>query len=96
MPGKSRRRKGKYLTKGKKKEGGVSRPTLATQSPAATLAQRPEPVPLGEKPVPSVSRAVQPVKPKAQHPYITAEILTIGILAGIMLIILVVLASVLP
>ena len=96
MPGKSRRQRGKHLTKSKKGEGGVSRSTLTTQSTAATPVQRLEPALPPERPVSSVSRATQPAKPVAQHPYITAELLTIGFLAGIMLIILVVLASVLP
>ena len=96
MPGKSKHRKGKYLAKRKKGEGGVSRPSLATQPPAATQAQRPEPVSSPARPVPLVSGPVLPAKPKAQHPYIATELLTIGILAGIMLIILFVLDSVLP
>ena len=95
MPGKSKHRKGKYLAKSKKGEGGVSHPALATQPPAATQAQRPEPVSSPAMPVPLVSGPVQPVKPAVQHPHIAAELLTIGILAGIMLTILVVLASVL-
>ena len=95
MSGKSRRRKGKYLTRGKKGEGGVSRPTLAAQSPDTTSARRAGPALLDEKPVPPVSRAVPLVKPAAQHQYITTELLAIGLLAGAMLIILVVLASVL-
>ena len=96
MPGKSKQRKGKYLAKRKKGEGGVSRPSLATQPSTATQAQRPEPVSSPAMPVPLVSRPVQPAKPAVQHPYIATELLTIGILAGIMLTILVVLASVLP
>ena len=71
------------------------RPALAAQPSAVARAQRPEPVASPEVSVPPISRLTQPVKPAVQHPYIATELLTIGILAGIMLTILVVLASVL-
>ncbi len=84
MPSKSRRKRGKYSTQSTKKKSRPSRP--------ATVAQTHQPVAS-----PSVSVPTAPVaKPAAVHyPYIATELRTIGILAGIMLIVLVVLALVL-
>ena len=94
MPGKSRRRRGKYSSQTKKKEGRLSRPTTATQRPV--VAQTHQPVPYPKVPSPPAGGPAPITKPAAgQYPYIATELVTIGILAGIMLVILVVLASVL-
>ena len=94
MPGKSRSRKGKYSVQGKKGKGRTVHPTPSTQQPA--VAQTHEPVSSREVPVAPASVPTQLVKPAAiSYPYIAAELRTIGILAGIILIVLVVLALVL-
>ena len=93
MPGKSRHRKGKYAIQ-KKKEGGAGRSDLSVQQPAVTQSHQPAPPPV--IPAPSVKVAVPEAKPEAaRYLYITSELRTIGILAGIMLIGLIVLAQVL-
>ncbi len=95
MPDKSHRSRGKNSAQAKKRGGRPSRPpTLARQtagvqtqesvsSPKAAVAPASVPTPV-EKPA------------TISYPYIAAELSTIGILAGIMLIVLVVLALVLP
>jgi len=90
MPGKSRRKRGKYSSPSKKKKSRVGRPAAVAQQPA--VAQTHQSVSS-----PSVSAPPAPVtKPAAVHyPYIATELRTIGILAGIMLIVLTVLALVL-
>ena len=93
MPGKSRRKRGKYSIQSKKK-GRPSRPRLLVQQPA--VAQTREPVPSPDISAPSASVTAPTAKPIAvQYPYIATELRTIGILTGIMVIILVVLALVL-
>ncbi len=95
MPGKSRRRKGKYSLQGKKKKGRTGHPTLLAQPPAAAI-QTHEPVSSPKAPVAPARVPTLIAKPAAiSHPYIAAELRTIGILAGIILIVLVVLALVL-
>ncbi|MEK7354152.1 MAG: hypothetical protein AABZ77_06580 [Chloroflexota bacterium] len=109
MPGKSRR-KGKYSIQGKK-QGGPARPAAVAQSfdgrtqvhqataissPSAT----PNVVPASPRVVPARpargAAHVQMDKPVAiRFAFVTKELRTIGILAGLMLIILVVLARVL-
>ena len=92
MPGKSRRKRGKYSIQSKKK-GRPSRPRLPAQQPA--VAQTREPVSSPDMSAPSASAAAPTAKPIAvRYPYIATELRTIGILAGIMLIILIVLAFV--
>ena len=65
------------------------------QYPPATIAQQPVAAQI-HKPVtsaPPVSTPIQKVTPKtARYPYVTAELKRIGILAGIALVILIVLA----
>jgi len=90
MPGKSRHRKGKYSLQKRRKKGRPSRPAIAAQQPAVTQAQQPASRPSAPAPSTSVT------KPAAvQYPYIATELRTIGILAGIMLIILAVLVFIL-
>ncbi len=94
MPGKSRRRRGKYLLQSKKKKGRPGRPAVLAQQPV--VAQTHEPVSSPDASVPSASVPTPMVKPAAvRYPYIATELWTIGILAGVMLIVLVVLARVL-
>ena len=94
MPGKSRSRKGNYSVQSKKKKGRSSRPPILAQQPA--VAQVREPVSSPNVSVPSATVPTPIAKPAAvHHPYITAELRTIGILAGMMLIVLTVLALVL-
>ncbi|MFC2011012.1 hypothetical protein ACFLUR_01825 [Chloroflexota bacterium] len=94
MPGKSRSRKGKYSIQGKKYKDRTVRPTLSAQQPA--MAQTHEPVSSPEVPVAPANVPTRLAKPTAiSYPYIAAELRTIGILAGIILIVLVVLAFVL-
>ena len=94
MPGKSRRKR-KYSIQSKKRKGGLSRPTVLAQQPAVTQTR--EPVASPDVSVPSAKVPTPMAKPAAvQYPYIATELRTIGILAGIMLIILAVLAVVLP
>lgn len=82
MPDKSRR--------SRKKRGRPGPPVIAGQQPAVA-ARTSEPVPPPEVPRKSVSAKIAAV----QHPYIIAEIRRIGILAGIIMAILIVLALVL-
>ncbi len=91
MPGKSRRRRDKYSPQSKKKRGKSNHPPLPVQPSA--IAQADEPVSSPNLPVPKAGVPTPRAKPAAiRSPYITTELRTIGILAGIMLIVLVVLA----
>ncbi|MFC1860099.1 hypothetical protein ACFLYC_00795 [Chloroflexota bacterium] len=88
MPSKSRHGRRKHSFQSTKKKSGGSLHSVVAQQPAATQTDRPV-VPQTRAPAPtSVLAAVQ-------HPYILPELKRIGILAGIMVIILVVLAIVL-
>ncbi len=90
MPGKSRHRKGKYAIQSKR-SGGAN---LSDQQPAVTPGHKSASPPVVH--TPAVKVAAPLAKPEAtRYPYITSELRTIGILAGIMLIALVVLAQVL-
>ena len=94
MPSKSRRHRGKYSVQSKKKEGRPSRPASLVQRPVATHAE--ELVSSTEVTAPAVSAPAPVAKPTGlSYPYIVGELRTIGIVAGIMLIVLVVLALVL-
>jgi hypothetical protein len=93
MPGKSRRRKGRYLAKSKRRKAGLSHPTVAIQQQAVVQAR--EPVPLSKVPTPSAGMPAQTAKPAAmRYQNVATELRTIGILAGILLVILIVLALV--
>ncbi len=94
MPGKSRRRKGKHLPQSKKRKSG--RHFLATVAQQPAVAQTREPVSRPEVSAPSASVPTPMAKLAAiRYPYVATELRTIGILAGIMLIILTILALVL-
>ena len=92
MSGKSRHGKGKH---GKRKK---SRQHFSAVSARQTpVAQTNEPIVVA-KPSALPASVLTPIKTQTatRYPYITAELRRIGILAGIMLAILVVLALVLP
>jgi hypothetical protein len=93
MPGKSRYGKGKHPHHSKKSKAKLRHSTMALQQP--TAADTPQPVATITSP-PSSRAPTSPAKPRiAQYPYITTELQRIGILAGIILVILIVLALVL-
>ena len=93
MPGKSRHSR-KHSFQSKKKKGRLSHLATVAQQPA--VAQTHEPVSHPNASAPSASVPTPMAKPAAiQYPYVAAELRTISVLAGIMLIILVVLALVL-
>ena len=94
MPGKSRRGKGKHLPQSKKRKSRqrFSPPVVQHQAVAQTREPVSRPVvssPSVSVPTPMAKLAV------ARYPHIATELQTIGILAGIVLLILIVLALVL-
>ena len=94
MPGKSRRKRRKHPIQSKKGKGTLSHPTIPVQQPA--VAQTHKPVSSPTVSVPSANVPAPMAKPTVgQYSYLATELRTIGILAGIMLIILIVLALVL-
>ena len=94
MPGKSRR-KGKSPFQSKKKREKQRSATGVVQQQA--VAQTTKPFVTSTISAPSKSRPTPSAKlPVARYPYVAAELRRIGILAGIMLAILIVLALVLP
>ncbi len=94
MPGKSRRRQGKYSPQSKQRKGRSSPPPVRAQSPA--VAQADEPVFASNLQAPAKSVPAPKAEAAAvSYPYIAAELRTIAILSAIMLLVLVVLAWVL-
>ena len=96
MAGKSKRKRGKHVPV---KKGKSKQRSMATVTQQSAVAAAPEAVPRQEAPI-TVPKPSTPL-PAAQnasprYTYITDELRTIGILAGIMLIILVILFYVLP
>ncbi len=91
MPGKSRRGRGKYSARSKKGRGTLAR--VAQQRAAAETYE--PPAPAAPAPPPSVPTPVA-TPTGARYSYVASELRRIGIVAGIMLAILVVLALVLP
>ncbi len=88
MPGKSRRSQGKHSARSKRQQGTVTRVAQQRVAPETNMPATPAPAP---------GRPLPVAKPTgARYPYIARELRTIGILAGIMLVVLVVLALVLP
>ncbi len=88
MPGKSRHGRGKRSFHGKKGKSRRSSPPIVTQQQLVSQTYKPV--------APSVSAAApMPAQTAAQYPHALTELRRIGILAGIMLAILVVLALVL-
>ena len=94
MPSKSRHGRRKHSFQGKKKKGRQSPLGVVARQQAVT--ETPKPVAPPEVAAPSASAPTpMPVLTAVQHPYILTELRRIGILAGVMLTILVVLALVL-
>lgn len=88
MTGKSRRKQGKQSPS--RKVRGQQRPAAVTQAPAAPPPSKAITQP--EATSPPAALPHQSAKPQTiQFPYITTELRTIGILAGIMLIVLIIL-----
>jgi len=94
MPSKSRHGRRKRSFQGKKKKSRRSPPGVVAQQQAATQTDKPD---IPSKVVaPSASvPAPTPVLTAVRYPYILTELRRVGILAGIMLAILVVLVLVL-
>ena len=98
MSGKSRHAKGKHLSRSKRSRrlGLERQPSPAIVAQRQAIAQTSKPVPHPSVPAPLASISEPMAKPSAVwYPYIATELRRIGILAGIMLVILVVLALVL-
>ena len=93
MSGKSQHSKGKRSSQ--KKKGGQG--SLAAAAQRQAVAQAYKPVSQPEVSASSANVSASRVTPAvARHPYIASELRRIGVLAGIMLAILVVLWKVLP
>lgn len=92
MPGKSRHGKGKLHHRSKKSRAKQRHDTMAFPPPVAV--DTPQPAVTISAP-PSAKAPAPPAPRMAQYPYITTELQRIGILAGIIVVILIVLALVL-
>ena len=95
MPGKSRHGRIKHSFQGKKKKSRRSHPAAVAQRQADIQISKPVASPKVATPS-AGARAPTPMLTAVRHPYILIELRRIGILAGMMLVILVVLALVLP
>ena len=91
MPSKSRRQ---HPPRSKRGKGKWSRSDTVPQQQAVAQSYKPAPRPEVSAPPVSVPTPV-PAQTVVHYPYIVNELRTIGILAGIMLIILIILALVL-
>ena len=93
MPGKSQRSRKKHSSQSKKRKGMRSPTGIVAQRQADIQIDKPVAPP--KVAVPSVSTPTpMPVLTPVRYPYVLTELRKIGILAGIMLVILVVLALV--
>ena len=95
MTGKSRHGKGKHPSRSKRRKGKQHFSAAVIHQQATAEAHEPVAPPRATAPVASAPPQIPKPTP-VQYPYILAELRRIGILAGIMLVILVVLALVLP
>lgn len=93
MPGKSRHRRGKHIVQTKKKKGRRSPPAIVYQQKTVTQSDKPDVIPL-EVTTPSPG-TVTAAPTAIGHRELIIELRRIGILAGIMLATLVLLALVL-
>lgn len=93
MPSKSQHGRKKRSFQGKKKKGRRSPPGVVTQRQVATQTDKPVVSPKVVTPSASTPTPM-PVLTAVRYPYILTELRRIGIIAGIMLVILVVLALV--
>ena len=94
MPGKPRHGKGKHIHLSKKSRARQRQSTTPLPQPAAD--NTPQPAAVTSTPSPPRVPASPARLKTAQYPYITTELRRIGILAGIILAILVVLSLLLP
>ncbi len=94
MPGKSRHGRRKHSFQGKKKKGRRGPPGVVTQRQADIQIDKPVAPPRVVAPS-ARAPTPMPVLTAIRYPYILTELRRIGILAGIMLAILVVLVLVL-
>jgi len=93
MSGKSRRGRFKRSSQSRKKKGRLASPAIAAQQPVAT--QTHEPVAPSKAATTAASKPTPVPAPAAiRYPFITTELRRIGILAGIMLVVLIVLSLV--
>lgn len=89
MPGKSQHKHGKHSSRSKRRIGGPSQPVMATQpTPTEPAREIIAPRQIPKAPVTTAATAVK-------YPYIFTELRRIGILSGVMLVILFILALVL-
>ncbi len=95
MPGKSRHGKGKHSLSSRKKKDRLIRSAMPVQQPAVTQTSEPISRPSVSTTLASASTPMAKLA-AVRHRYVATELRTIGILIGIMLIILIVLALVLP
>ena len=95
MAGKLQHGRGKHPARSKKAKA-KQRTAVMASSGQSVVARMPEPAVLSHVSAPPASRRILPTTSRApRYPYITAELKRIGIVAGIILAILVVLALVL-
>ena len=94
MPGKSQRSRRKHSVSGKKKKGRRSPAGVVAQEQAGIQIDKPVTPARVALPALSTSAPLPRLTP-LRHPYILTELRRTGIIAGIMLIVLVVLALVL-
>jgi hypothetical protein len=92
MPAKSRKKRGKNLPPSKRIKAGTASSSVTVAESSAETA---EPTPVRVKPAASRKVPVQEIETVASYPYIKPELYTIGILAAIMLVLLVILGVVL-
>jgi hypothetical protein len=90
MPSKSRHNRGKHSFQNKKKGKQITPVAVAQEQTTSPAEPKATPTRI------TTPRPSAPTTATASHPHITAELRRIGILAGIMLAVLVVLAFTLP
>ncbi len=91
MPGKPRHRKGRRFPQSARGKPGLGQSATVARQPAVVQTQ--EPVVQPKATVASASPPAATAKPAAvPYPYVTRELRTIAILAGVMLVILIVVA----
>jgi len=90
MPGKSRHGKGKHPHHSKKSKAIRRQAGISLQQQATSVAPKPA-APVESPPAPKAEAAI--ITPR--YPYVAGELKRIGILAGIMIVLLIVLSIVL-
>ncbi|MEE8194697.1 MAG: hypothetical protein V3T73_04275 [Dehalococcoidales bacterium] len=90
MPGKSRRHRGKYTPPNKKRKDRRSPPTIAAQQITAVQVSEPAIIPPEVAALPE--SVPPPIATDVKHPDLAVELRRIGVLAGIMLAALLLLA----